>query len=102
MHAPSLGHEARSGNAAGVSGTIARKTLSQRTHRCACGVVADRDLFAGYLVRHVDPMVHPHLLDVDGAKAAWTAKIAFRWRTCERKRFRSRISIRDSIGKLKT
>jgi putative transposase len=59
-----------------ICGTIARKTLSQRTHRCACGVVADRDLFAGYLVRHVDPMVHPHLLDVDGAKAAWTAKVA--------------------------
>jgi hypothetical protein len=59
-----------------ICGTIARKTLSQRTHRCACGVVADRDLFSGYLVRHVDPTVHPHLLDADGAKAAWTAKVA--------------------------
>ena len=41
-----------------------------RSHRCACGVEADRDVFAAFLVRHVDPRVHPHLLDVDGARAA--------------------------------
>ena len=56
-----------------VCGEVARKPLSQRTHRCGCGVEADRDVFSAYLVRHVDPRVHPHLLDVDGAKAALAA-----------------------------
>jgi putative transposase len=53
-----------------VCGAVAKKPLSQRSHRCACGVEADRDVFAAFLVRHVDPRVHPHLLDVDGARAA--------------------------------
>jgi transposase len=53
-----------------VCGAVQRKPLSQRTHRCGCGVEADRDVFAAFLVRHVDPRVHPHLLDVDGARSA--------------------------------
>jgi putative transposase len=53
-----------------VCGAVQRKPLSQRTHRCGCGVEADRDVFAAFLVRHVDPWVHPHLLDVDGANRA--------------------------------
>ena len=53
-----------------VCGAVQRKPLSQRTHRCGCGVEADRDVFAALLVRHVDPRVHPHLLDVDGARWA--------------------------------
>jgi putative transposase len=53
-----------------VCGAIARKPLSQRTHRCACGMEADRDVFSAYLVRFVDPRVHPHLLDVAGARSA--------------------------------
>ncbi len=59
-----------------ICGNVVRKPLNQRTHRCPCGVVADRDGFSAFLIRHVDPTVHPHLLDVDGAKAAWTAKVA--------------------------
>jgi hypothetical protein len=53
-----------------VCGTVAKKPLSQRTHRCGCGVEQDRDVFSAFLVRHVDPRVHPHLLDVDGANRA--------------------------------
>jgi len=53
-----------------VCGAVQRKPLSQRTHRCGCGVEADRDVFTALLVRHVDPRVHPHLLDVDGARWA--------------------------------
>jgi putative transposase len=53
-----------------VCGAVHRKPLSLRTHRCGCGVEADRDVFAAFLVRHVDPRVHPHLLDVDGAREA--------------------------------
>src|SRR4030095_7908995 len=59
-----------------ICGNVAKKPLNQRTHRCPCGVAADRDGFSAFLIRHVDPTVHPHLLDVDGAKAAWTAKVA--------------------------
>jgi putative transposase len=53
-----------------VCGAVAKKLLSQRAHRCGCGVVEDRDVFSAFLVRHVDPRVHPHLLDVEGAKQA--------------------------------
>jgi putative transposase len=53
-----------------VCGAVQRKPLSQRTHRRDCGVEADRDVFAAFLVRHVDPRVHPHLLDVSGARSA--------------------------------
>jgi putative transposase len=53
-----------------VCGAVTKKPLSQRIHRCGCGVVEDRDVFSAFLVRHVDPKVHPHLLDVGGAKQA--------------------------------
>jgi len=53
-----------------VCGAVAKKPLRQRTHRCGCGVEEDRDVFAAFLFRHVDPQVHPHLLDVDGARWA--------------------------------
>lgn len=52
-----------------VCGAVVHKPLSQRSHRCACGVEADRDIFSAFLIRHVDPRVHPHLLDVEAAKA---------------------------------
>jgi putative transposase len=53
-----------------VCGAVAKKPLSQRTHRCGCGVEADRDVFSAFLARYVDPRVHPHLLDEDGARKA--------------------------------
>jgi putative transposase len=56
-----------------VCGAKVKKPLSQRTHRCGCGVEADRDVFSAYLVRFVDSRVHPHLLDVDGAQSALAA-----------------------------
>ena len=56
-----------------VCGAILRKPLSQPTHRCGCGAEADRDVFSAFLIRHVDPQVHPHLLDVAGAKATYAA-----------------------------
>jgi len=54
-----------------VCGAVAKKPLGQRTHRCGCGVECDRDVFSAHLVRFVDPTVHPHLLDVESAKAAF-------------------------------
>lgn len=53
-----------------VCGAVVRKPLSQRTHHCGCGVQADRDVFSAFLIRHVDPRVRPHLLDVAGARSA--------------------------------
>jgi putative transposase len=54
-----------------VCGAVAKKPLSQRTHRCGCGAEADRDVFSAFLVRHVDPTAHPHLLDVGSAAVAF-------------------------------
>jgi putative transposase len=53
-----------------VCGTVQRKPLSQRVHRCSCGVEEDRDVFSAFLVRYVDLRVHPHLLDVGSARSA--------------------------------
>jgi hypothetical protein len=53
-----------------VCGKVVKKALHQRTHRCSCGAQADRDVVSAYLVRFVDPRVHPHLLDVAGARSA--------------------------------
>jgi putative transposase len=53
-----------------VCGMVQQKPLSQRVHRCSCGVEEDRDVFSAFLVRHVDPRIHPHLLDVGSARSA--------------------------------
>jgi putative transposase len=58
-----------------VCGRKERKPLSQRTHRCDCGVVCDRDVFSGFLVRHVDTdAAEVHCLDVASAKLEWRAR----------------------------
>ena len=44
-----------------------KKKLSERIHRCDCGVVAQRDLFSAYLARHVSN----NKLDVGKALASW-------------------------------
>ncbi|HVB09888.1 MAG TPA: zinc ribbon domain-containing protein [Bacillota bacterium] len=35
-------------------GRVAKKPLSQRVHRCGCGVQAQRDLYSAFLARFVD------------------------------------------------
>ena len=52
-----------------ICGTIVKKPLKQRHHICSCGVVAQRDLFSGFLVKYCDN----HILDIRQAKAAWPA-----------------------------
>lgn len=37
-----------------VCGRIKKKTLSERIHRCECGVIHQRDLWSAFLARHVD------------------------------------------------
>ncbi|MDA8286241.1 MAG: transposase [Actinomycetota bacterium] len=56
-----------------VCGGHKDKRLSERVHRCACGVVAPRDRFSAFLGLHVHPVVDPEtgelrdLLDVEEA-----------------------------------
>jgi putative transposase len=46
-----------------------KKKLSERWHRCACGIYAQRDLFSAHLARHV----HNDCLDTSQAAQAWPA-----------------------------
>jgi hypothetical protein len=46
-----------------------KKKLSERWHRCSCGVFAQRDLYSAYLARHVE---NNHL-DTCQAQKAWPA-----------------------------
>jgi putative transposase len=57
-----------------ICGARERKPLSQRVHACCCGVVADRDMLAGFLVRHVDTTNDSHHLDAESARAEWARR----------------------------
>jgi putative transposase len=57
-----------------VCGARERKPLSQRVHVCRCGVVADRDVLAGFLVRHVDTTNDVHRLDAESAQVEWARR----------------------------
>jgi hypothetical protein len=59
----------KAASAGGMVALIDTRT-TRLSQRCGCGVEADRDVFSAFLVRHVDPKVHPHLLDVEGANRA--------------------------------
>jgi putative transposase len=49
-------------------GQKVKKPLSQRQHKCDCGIVAQRDLYSAFLAMCVEN----NTLDVDRAKAAWS------------------------------
>jgi transposase len=36
-------------------GRVKKKSLSERVHRCECGVVAQRDLYSAFLAKHIEP-----------------------------------------------
>jgi transposase len=36
-------------------GRVKKKSLSERVHRCECGVVAQRDLYSAFLAKHTSP-----------------------------------------------
>lgn len=55
-----------------------KKKLSQRVHRCSCGVTAQRDVFSAFLGLYVQPVIHPDkpdvlidTLDLVDANLAW-------------------------------
>ena len=50
-------------------GTIKKKKLSERYHRCGCGVIAQRDLYSAFLAR----FVKKDYLDAQQACASWKA-----------------------------
>jgi len=50
-----------------ICGRVASKALSERVHRCVCGVRMQRDLFSAYLANFVDE----HGLHADQAERAW-------------------------------
>ncbi len=49
-------------------GTVQKKPLRQRVHQCACGVVAQRDLYSAFLARHTDA---DGVLHAGQARPAW-------------------------------
>jgi putative transposase len=50
-------------------GTVVKKPLAERWHVCACGVVAQRDLYSAFLAMCVD---NNHL-NADRAHTAWSS-----------------------------
>ena len=69
-----------------LCGAIKKKPVSQRVHRCDCGITSQRDLFSAFLGlfmhRTADPD-HPDTLvdtlDLDQANKAWTAAPEIEW-----------------------
>jgi hypothetical protein len=49
-------------------GKVAKKPLSQRWHRCECGVIAQRDLYSAFLAKCVEG----DRLNVDRARREWS------------------------------
>jgi hypothetical protein len=51
-----------------ICGARERKPLNKRVHDCRCGLIVDRDVLAGFLVRHVITKIDPHRLDLEQAR----------------------------------
>jgi hypothetical protein len=55
-----------------LCGNRKKKPLSQRVHRCGCGIREDRDLFSAYLGLHVRTQVDGvDRLDLRSARQGW-------------------------------
>ena len=55
-----------------LCGNRKKKPLSQRLHRCGCGITEDRDLFSAYLGLHVHPGAQGFdRLDLQAANHGW-------------------------------
>lgn len=55
-------------------GRVAAKGLGERIHACACGVTAQRDVYAAWLATfaNIDPSGSSWVLDIDRARKAWS------------------------------
>lgn len=54
-------------------GSVKKKNLSDRIHKCDCGILCQRDLYSAFLSKFVDD----DLLQVDQAKLAWSGTEPF-------------------------
>jgi hypothetical protein len=55
-----------------LCGNRKKRSLSQRVHRCGCGITEDRDLFSAYLGLHVHPGAQGFdWLDLQAANRGW-------------------------------
>jgi putative transposase len=55
-----------------LCGNRKKKPLSQRVHRCGCGIKEDRDVFSAYLGLHVRKVADgSDRLDLEAANAGW-------------------------------
>lgn len=69
-----------------LCGAVKKKALSERVHRCDCGVTAQRDLFSAFLGLFVSKVSHPEqpdvwidVLNLDLADTAWSAAHEVEW-----------------------
>ena len=69
-----------------LCGSVKKKTLAERTHRCDCGITAHRDLFSAFLGTYVRPVPtpgtpdkHDDLIDADHARTAWSTAHDIGW-----------------------
>ena len=63
-------HNTRLSQTCHQCGKVEKKPLSERWHRCECGVVAQRDLYSAFLAQYVEH----HRLNADQAKLAWSGQ----------------------------
>ncbi|HEY9614787.1 transposase [Allocoleopsis sp.] len=63
-------------------GRVRKKKLSERVHRCECGVVAQRDLYSAFLAKHISP--DTFVLQVSQLLTDWQSaelRLQAAWRT---------------------
>lgn len=63
-------------------GRVKKKKLSERVHRCECGVVAQRDLYSAFLAKHIEP--DTFVLQVSQLLVDWQSvelRLQAAWRT---------------------
>lgn len=77
-----------------VCGRRERKSLELRTHRCPCGITAQRDLFSALLARHVHPGTQA--LDARAAAAELSMRHDIAARTASSNRQNRRLGWRSA------
>lgn len=63
-------------------GRVKKKNLSERIHKCECGIVAQRDLYSAFLAKHTEP--DTFVLQVSQLLADWQSaelRLQAAWRT---------------------
>ena len=93
-----------------LCGTKKKKPLSQRVHRCDCGITSDRDLFSAYLGLHVRSAADGvDRLDLQTANTGWlhrqdvdeSPKSSPRAHSARKRRGRAHPPSRRSVARIK-